>query len=89
MSAEDTPTLKPITPERMSQELRSLHAKRESGELSAANWDQRFARMVGELRDRRIDGNRAEINAALETLRKEGVLTDSDWSRLTRQLGLA
>ncbi|MGH7658319.1 MAG: hypothetical protein ACREL6_08790 [Gemmatimonadales bacterium] len=89
MSAEDTPTLKPVTPERVVQELRSLHAKRASGELNAANWDQRFARMVGELRERRISGNRAEINAALEPLRTEGILSDTDWIRLTKQLGLA
>jgi hypothetical protein len=45
--------------------------------------------MIGELRDRRIDGSRAEILATLTPLFEEGVVTAEDWRRLTRQLGLA
>jgi hypothetical protein len=45
--------------------------------------------MITELRDRRIDGNRAEILATLTPLLQEGVVSAEDWRRLTRQLGLA
>lgn len=85
---ESSPSLKPITPERVAQELTKLHELREKGELNAGNYDQRFARMVGELRDRRISGNRQEILATLQPLREQGVLTETEWVRLTRQLGL-
>lgn len=85
---ESSPSLKPITPERVAQELTKLHALREKGELNAGNYDQRFARMVGELRERRISGNRQEILATLQPLREQGVLTETEWVRLTKQLGL-
>jgi len=45
--------------------------------------------MVGELRDRSIDGNRAEILAALTPLRADGTLDPIAWERLTKSLGLA
>jgi hypothetical protein len=45
--------------------------------------------MIGELRDRRIDGTRAEILATLVPLKDEGVVSLADWHRLTKQLGLA
>ena len=48
--------LKPITPARIAQELTKLTAARRSGEFTPAAYDQRFARMVRELNERRIDG---------------------------------
>jgi hypothetical protein len=44
--------------------------------------------MITELRERRIDGNRAEILATLTPLKDQGIVTAADWSRLTKQLGL-
>jgi len=82
-------TLKPVTPTRVAEELRSLSSKRSNGELDADEYEHRFSRMIGELRDRRIDGSRAEILATLTPLLEEGVVTADDWRRLTRQLGLA
>ena len=59
------------------------------GWLSPEEERAELARMIGELRDRRIDGSRAEILATLTPLFEEGVVTPEDWRRLTRQLGLA
>ena len=81
--------LKPIAPTRVAEELRKLSAARKNGELEADEYEHRFARMIGELRDRRIDGSRAEILATLTPLFEEGVVSAEDWRRLTRQLGLA
>lgn len=81
--------LKPITPARVAEELTKLCALRRNGEINAAEYDQRFARMIGELRDRRIDGSRAEIMAVLTPLREGGTVSEPDWKRLTQQLGLA
>ncbi len=81
--------LKPITPARVAEELRKLSSQRKNAELDKDEYEHRFARMIGELRDRRIDGSRAEILATLTPLLEEGVVTPQDWRRLTKQLGLA
>ena len=89
MSDQQEGTLKPVTPARVAEELRHLSAMLKSGEMNATGSDQRFARMIGELRDRRIEGSRAEILAALSPLKDDGTITIADWARLTKQLGLA
>jgi hypothetical protein len=89
MSDQQSGALKPVTPARVAEELRHLSAMLKSGELNATGYDQRFARMIGELRDRRIEGSRAEILAALAPLKDDGTITVADWARLTKQLGLA
>jgi hypothetical protein len=62
---------------------------RAEGTIKPDEYEHRFSRMVSELRDRRIDGSRAEILATLTPLLQEGVVSADDWRRLTRQLGLA
>jgi hypothetical protein len=89
MSDQQGGTLKPVTPTRVAEELRHLSVMLKNGEVDASGYDQRFARMIGELRDRRIQGTRAEILAALSPLKDDGTVTLSDWGRLTKQLGLA
>jgi hypothetical protein len=81
--------LKPVTPGRVAEELRKLSSQRKSGKLDADEYEHRFARMIGELRDRRIDGSRADILATLTPLKDEGVISAAEWQRLTKQLGLA
>ena len=81
--------LKPVTPARVAEELRKLNSQRKAGKLDPDEYEHRFARMIGELRDRRIDGSRADILATLTPLKDEGVVSLADWTRLTRQLGLA
>jgi hypothetical protein len=81
--------LKPISPTRVAEELTKLSRQRGEGQLDADEYEHRFARMIGELRDRRIDGSRAEILATLTPLFEQGVVSAQDWRRLTRQLGLA
>lgn len=82
-------TLKPVSPARVAEELTRLSASRKNGELDRDEYEHRFSRMISELRDRRIDGSRAEILAALTPLKESGVVTVEDWARFTRQLGLA
>lgn len=90
MSADqESGSLKPVSPARVAEELRKLSTQRQSGTLKADEYEHRFSRMISELRDRRIDGNRAEILATLTPLLEQGVVTAEDWRRLTRQLGLA
>jgi hypothetical protein len=81
--------LKPVTPARVAEELKRLSAQRKEGKLEPDEYEHRFSRMITELRERRIDGNRAEILATLTPLKDEGIVSLTDWQRLTRQLGLA
>jgi hypothetical protein len=81
--------LKPVTPARVAEELRKLSSMRASDNMKPDEYEHRFSRMITELRDRRIDGTRAEILATLTPLLQEGVVSAEDWRRLTRQLGLA
>lgn len=81
--------LKPVKPARVAEELKKLSTQRKDGTLAADEYEHRFARMIGELRDRRIDGSRADILATLTPLKDEGIISLADWTRLTRQLGLA
>ena len=89
MSADQSDkSLTPISPARLAEELERLSAMRRNGELDRAGFDQRFARMVGELRDRKISGSREEIQAALNPLRMGDTLRPEEWFRLEKQLGL-
>jgi len=89
MADQPSGSLKPITPARVAEELRKLSGLRASDNIKPDEYEHRFSRMISELRDRRIDGTRAEILATLTPLLQEGVVSAEDWRRLTRQLGLA
>ena len=90
MASEDkNENLKPVAPSRVAAELRRLSDGRASGEFDRDEYEHRFSRMISELRDRRIDGSRAEILAALAPLKDAGTVDLRDWDRLVRQLGLA
>lgn len=88
MSEPQGGALKPVAPARVAEEIKKLSAQRRSGALDADEYEHRFSRMISELRDRRIDGGRAEILAVLAPLRDDGSMTPAEWDRLTRQLGL-
>jgi hypothetical protein len=80
--------LKPVTPARVAEELKKLSSQRKEGKLAPDEYEHRFARMITELRDRRIDGSRAEILATLTPLKDQGIVSLPDWQRLIKQLGL-
>jgi hypothetical protein len=88
MSDENPSSLKPISPARVAEELERLSARRASGDIKPDEYEHRFARMVSELRDRRIDGNRADIMAAIDPLHQKGLVSDADYRRLLSQLGI-
>jgi hypothetical protein len=81
--------LKPVTPARVAEELKKLSAQRKDGKLEPDEYEHRFARMITELRERRIDGSRAEILGTRTPLKDQGIISLVDWQRLTKQLGLA
>jgi hypothetical protein len=87
--SEKSGELTPIKPARIAQELAKLSAARRSGELKPEVYDQKFARTIQELRERRIDGGRAEVSAALKPLLDAGDITAREYDRLLTQLGMA
>jgi len=84
----DSP-LTPIAPERVAAELRKICEMRDTGQLDRDEYEHRFARMVSELRDRKIAGTRPEIMAVLSPIRDEGKVDAIAWERLVGSLGLA
>jgi hypothetical protein len=80
--------LKPVTPARVAEELKKLSSQRKEGKLDSDEYEHRFSRMITELRERRIDGSRADILGTLTPLKDQGVISTTDWQRLIRQLGL-
>lgn len=87
--SEQSGELTPIKPARIAQELGKLSAARRNGELKPDVYDQRFAKIIGELRERRIAGGRAEVSAALQPLLDAGDITAAEYDRLLTQLGMA
>jgi hypothetical protein len=81
--------LKPVSPARVAEELKKLSSQRKEGKLEPDEYEHRFSRMITELRERRIDGTRADILGTLTPLKDQGVISAIDWQRLTKQLGLA
>jgi hypothetical protein len=80
--------LTPIKPERIAQELAKFHADRQSGKFRTDVLDQKFARIIQELRDRRVDGTREEMLAALKPLVESGAVSKGEHDRLLTQIGM-
>lgn len=80
--------LSPIKPARIAQEIAKLSAARRAGEIKADMYDQRFARVIQELRERHIEGSRDEIVVALKPLLDAGDITEKEHFRLLAQLGM-
>jgi hypothetical protein len=80
--------LTPIKPARIAQEIAKLSAARRSGEIKADMYDQKFARVIQELRERQIDGTRDDIVLALKPLLDGGDITEKEHFRLLAQLGM-
>lgn len=81
--------LKPIPPSRVARELAHLTTMRRNGELDRNEYEHRFARMISELRDRRIGGSRAEIHEAINPMIERGEIDRAEYERFVSQLGLA
>lgn len=78
----------PISVERFVQELEKLKQEMDAGKLQHGAYDQRLARVIGELRERKLDADRAQISAAIENALKRGVITPGVKEHLEKRLGL-
>jgi hypothetical protein len=78
----------PVTLERFVQELERLKKEMDAGRLLHGEYDQRLARMIGELRERKIEGDRGAVAAMLDGLLKRGVITPAVRTHILTRLGI-
>jgi hypothetical protein len=77
-----------ITLEHFVQKMEELHTEMTSGSLKHGEYDQRLARLISELRDRKLDADRGQISATLDDLQGRGVITPTVRGHLDGKLGL-
>lgn len=78
----------PIPISRIVQELEKLKSEMDAGNLKHSEYDQRLARVLQELRERGVDGDRVKVTAALDDLSQRGVITPGVREHLELRLGL-
>jgi hypothetical protein len=76
-----------VTLERFVQELERLKKDMDGG-LRHGEYDQRLARVLGDLREQSLDADRAKVNAALTDLLSRGVITPGVKNHIEKVLGL-
>lgn len=77
-----------ITLDHITRKLEELKQQMDAGSLEHGEYDQRLARLINELRERKIDADRAAITTALNDLEARGVITASVNQHLQTRLGL-
>lgn len=78
----------PIDVGRFVKELETLKAEMDAGRLRHSEYDQRLARIIQELRERKIDADRPRLATTLEELLARGVITPSVRDHLRKRLGV-
>ena len=77
-----------ITIDQFVKKMEELHGDMTSGQLKHGEYDQRLARIIAELRDRKLDADRDKITETLNDLQMRGVVTPSVRAHLEGRLGL-
>lgn len=78
----------PVSIERFVAELEKLKGEMDAGKLKHSEYDQRLARIIAELRERKVDADRPLITKRLDELLGRGVITPSVKAHVTKRLGL-
>ena len=78
----------PVSVQRFVQELEKLKQEMDAGRLKHSEYDQRLARVIQELRDRKLDADRAAITGAIDGALQRGIITPAVKDHLEKRLGL-
>jgi hypothetical protein len=78
----------PITIQRFITELDKLKQDTDAGTLQPEDYDGRLARVIRELKDRGLDGDRAVATAALADAVTRGSITAPVEEHIRNRLGL-
>ncbi len=79
---------KPISLDHLVRKLEELSSEMKAGSLDHGEYDQRLARMINELRERKLEADRQDISATLVDLMSRGVITPAVREHLESRLGL-
>ncbi len=78
----------PVPVERLVKALEKLKEEMDAGRLRSSEYDQRLARVIGEMRDQGIAADRAGITAVIDDALTRGIITPSVKKHLENKLGL-
>jgi hypothetical protein len=78
----------PVSVQRFIEELERLGQEMKAGTLKTSEYDQRLARIIGELRKQGVEGDRPGITAALDDVLHRGIITAAVKDHLLKRLGL-
>ena len=77
-----------ISMEMLMSKLEQLKTEMDAGKLKTGEYDQRLARMIGELQEHKVNADRATMNQMLDEALRRGTITPSVKAHLVKQLGL-
>jgi len=77
-----------VSMQALVKKLEQLKSEMDAGKLKHGEYDQRLARMIGELRDLKVDADRAKMNSTLDDVLRRGVITPAVKAHLEKRLGL-
>jgi hypothetical protein len=78
----------PISVQHLVTKLEQLKTEMDAGDLRHGEYDQRLARLIGELRDRKVEADREEVIATLDELLSKGTITPAVKTHMIARLGL-
>ena len=78
-----------VAVERLIKELEKLKQEMDAGQLRSGEYDQRLARVLQELRERKLDADRKALTSALDDAVARGVITPAVKTHLFARLGLS
>ncbi len=78
----------PISVQHLTIKLEELKAEMDAGNLRHGEYDQRLARLIGELRDRKVQENREDMVKTLDDLLSKGTITPAVKTHVMARLGL-
>lgn len=79
----------PVSLERFVKQLEALRQEMDAGKLKSSEYDQRLARAIRELREQKLDADRATVGRALADALQRGVITPAVQAHIEKRLGLA
>lgn len=80
--------MSPVSVQDFVKKLEGLKAEMDAGKLRSGEYDQRLARIITELRERKIDADRGVVLSTLDGLLARGVITPSVRAHVIARLGL-
>ena len=79
----------PIKLDHLVRKLEEMHDQMRRGQFRHGEYDQRLARLISELRERKLDAERSEITETLDGLVGRMVITPAVKPHIETRLGIS